>query len=80
VVNPERENGTFAYFGTWTGRVVEVDLAGFQRVGAITLGSGERQLRSAVVEPGGAHAYDGTSNEAGPGGQGRDRRPAWPAP
>ncbi|TVR18468.1 MAG: hypothetical protein EA387_14495, partial [Nitriliruptor sp.] len=64
VVDPE---GRFAYFGTYdgywdpwevpTGRVVKVDLATFERVGALDLEDGEGNLLAAMVSPDGRFAY-----------------------
>jgi len=60
VIDP---TGDFAYFGTATffpGQVVKIDLAGFSRVGALTLEAGEVGLYSAVMDPAGEFAYFGT--------------------
>ncbi|HEV3364355.1 MAG TPA: cadherin-like domain-containing protein, partial [Acidimicrobiia bacterium] len=52
--------GRYAYFGTESGRVVKIDLATFQRVGAINLTQDD--LSSAVIDPSGGYAYFGTAN------------------
>lgn len=54
--------GDYTYFGTGTspGRVVKIDLGTLERVGAITLNSGENYLQSAVIDPAGDYAYFGT--------------------
>ncbi len=71
VIDPD---GGHAYFGTAElgdvpGRVVKVALgegsASPQRVGALTLGSGEESLQSAVINAEAGRAYFGTSTEPG---------------
>src|SRR5260370_32478988 len=59
--------GGFGYFGTQAspGSVVKVRLSDFQRVGALTLNSGENLLDSAVIDPAGGFAYFGTDNNPG---------------
>ncbi|HUR24363.1 MAG TPA: Ig-like domain-containing protein [Acidimicrobiales bacterium] len=57
VVDP---TGRYAYFAQY-GKVVKVDLDTFQRVGALTLATGDTPT-SAVMDPAGRYAYFGTSN------------------
>ena len=58
--------GRYAYFGSGTSdRVVKVDLATFERVGALALNSNERGLSSAVIDPAGRYAYFGTGAPTG---------------
>jgi hypothetical protein len=45
--------------------VVKVRLSDFTRVGALTLNSGENNLRSAVIDPAGDYAYFGTLTSPG---------------
>lgn len=62
VIDPD---GRFAYLGMHTnpGRVAKVDLETFERVGSIEFGLNQQiAVRSAVMDPGGAYAYFGTSN------------------
>jgi hypothetical protein len=62
-------SGRYAYFGSsfsgpsaTPGRVVKVDLATFQRVGAITLNAGEDTLSAALTDPAGRYAYFAAQN------------------
>lgn len=66
VIDPD---GRFGYFGTLNypqGRVIKVALDTMEEVGSITLGAGERYLRSSVMDPAGRYAYFG-SGEASAG-------------
>src|SRR5207237_6194884 len=56
-----------AYFGTYSepGIIIKVRLSDFTRVGALTLGSGEDDLYSAVIDPAGGFAYFGTDTFPG---------------
>jgi putative cell wall-binding protein len=45
--------------------VIKINLNTFERVDAITLGTGENSLRSAVIDPGGKFAYLGTNTDPG---------------
>ena len=62
VIDPD---GTHAYFGTGTGRVVKVNLATMTQVDALSLDAGEVGLVSAVIDPDGTHAYFGTQTSPG---------------
>ncbi|GAI52016.1 unnamed protein product, partial [marine sediment metagenome] len=64
VIDPPNE---FAYFGTSTspGRVVQLGLADFTRVGAITLATDENLLSSAVIDQPNGFAYFGTLTTPG---------------
>jgi hypothetical protein len=86
VIDP---HGNYALLGnTWGSatRLVEVDLQGFYRVGAISLGVTEGGFHSAVIDPAGRYAYFGTPLYPGTTAPGRLLRvegrlecvlPAW---
>lgn len=68
LVDPEGRYGYFATTNapeTLPGYVVKVDLKTFKRVGAVTVGIGQKMLQAGVMDPAGRYAYYGIATHPG---------------